>query len=112
MLMLCRIEKAYFLLSSMPGDYFKNPVSMLGSVLKPIVSIMHVLIKLNCMPTVTMDSKMQLEQGSRRMRRDWVVESSSLQLSLPLLDIRNSYIRMQWLFVVIMVEQISSSHLK
>ena len=74
MLLHCKIVRVYFLLSSMPGDYFKNPVSMLGSVLKPIVSIMHVLIKLNCMPTVTMDSKVQLEQELRMMLRDWAVE--------------------------------------
>ena len=87
MLFNCKSVMGYSLLFFMPVDYVKNTVLMLGSVLKLIASILHVLIKLNYVPIVTMDFKMQLEQGLRKMHRDWGVKSFSLHPSLVLLDI-------------------------
>src|SRR5205814_735696 len=86
MLMNCRSVVVYSLLSFMLVDYVKSSVLMLGSVLKLIVSILHVLIKLNYVLIATMDFKMQLEQGLRMIPRDWAVESFSLHPSLAPLD--------------------------
>ena len=86
MLSNCRNMVVYSLLSFMPVDYVKSSVLMLGSVLKLIVSSLHVLIKLNYVLIATMDFKMQLEQGLRMIPRDWAVESFSLHPSLAPLD--------------------------
>ena len=75
MLLNCISVVVYSLLFSTPVGYVKSSVLMLRSVLKLIVSILHVLIKLNYMPIATMDFKMQLEQGLRKMHRDWDVKS-------------------------------------
>src|SRR5438552_8560854 len=58
MLLSCRIAMAYSLPSSTPVVCVKNFVSMLGSVWKLIVSILHALIRLNYAPIVTMDYRM------------------------------------------------------
>src|SRR5271169_2000548 len=82
----CSIAMAYSLLFSTPVVCVKNFVSMPGSVLKLIISILHALIRLNYALIVTMDCRTQSEQGSRRMHSDWAVKSSFLHLSLALLD--------------------------
>src|SRR6266516_1534535 len=75
MLMNCRSVVIYFLFSFTLVDYVKSSVLMLGSVSKLIISILHVLIKLNYMLIATMDFKMQLEQGLRMIHKDWAAES-------------------------------------
>src|SRR5437016_14643314 len=86
MLLNCRSVVVYSLLSFTPVDYVKSSVLMLGSVLKPIISILHVLIKLNYVLIAIMDFKMQLEQGLRTIPRDWAVESFFLHPSPAPLD--------------------------
>src|SRR6266496_4609756 len=86
MLMNCRSVVVYSLLSFLV-DYVKSSVLMLGSVLNLIISILHVLIKLNYMLIAIMDFKMQLEQRLRMIPRDWAVESFFLHPSLTPLDI-------------------------
>ena len=81
MLFSCKIVMTYSHLFSTPVDYARNSVSMLGSVLKLIVSISHVLIKLNYVLNVIMGYKMQLVQGLMRMRIAWAVKSFILHLS-------------------------------
>src|SRR6266496_2193195 len=83
----CRIVVVYSLLFSMQGDYVKNTVSTLGFVLNPIVFNGYEQINQCYGLNVTMDFKMQLEQGLWKMHRDWGVKSSSLHPSLALLDI-------------------------
>ena len=51
----------YSLLFSMPIDYVKNSVLMLGSMLNPIVFNEYERIKHNYELNITMDFKMQLE---------------------------------------------------
>src|SRR4030095_12734390 len=106
MLFNCSGMMVYSLLSSMPVDYVKSSVLILGSVLKLIVSILHVVIQLNYVPIATMEFKMLLGQGLRTIHKDWAAESFFLHPSLVRLDTCRSYIRMQGLFVAITAEQI------
>src|SRR5947207_810263 len=87
MLFNCRIVMMYSLLFSMQGDYVKNIVSTLGFVLNPIVFNEYEQINQCYELNVIMNFKMQLEQGLRKMHRDWGVKSFSLHSSLALLDI-------------------------
>ncbi len=109
MLLSCTSMIIYSLLFFTPVDYVKSSVLMLGSVLKLIVFILHVLIKLNYMSTTTMHFKMQLEQGLRKMHRDWGVKSFSIHSFPAFLDIWSRYIKMQWLYTDIMIDSISLS---
>src|SRR5436190_9420348 len=77
----------YSLLFFMRVDYVKNIALMLGFAPKPIVFNGYGQIKRSYEQTVTMGFKMRSEQELRKMRIDWDVKSSSLHLSLALLDI-------------------------
>src|SRR5437762_1378116 len=87
MLLNCRSVVVYSLLFSMQVDYVKNTALMLGSVLNPIVFNGYEHINQSYGLNATMDFKIQLEQGLRKMHRDWGVKSFSLHLSPALLDI-------------------------
>src|SRR5947207_12546360 len=66
----CRIVVIYSLLFSMQSDYVKNTVSTLEFVLNSIVFNRYEQINQCYELNVTMNFKMQLEQGLRKMHRD------------------------------------------
>ena len=71
----------------MQVDYVKNTVSMPGFVLNPIVFTGYEQINQHYGLNAIMDFEMQLEQGLRKMYRDWGVKSSFLHPFPVLLDI-------------------------
>src|SRR5947207_5442828 len=70
MLFNCRIVVIYSLLFFMQSDYVKNTVSTLGFVLNSIVFNEYEQINQCYELNVTMNFKMQLEQGMISMQRD------------------------------------------
>ena len=83
----CRIVMIYSLLFFMQSDYVKNIISTLEFVLNSIVFNEYEQINQYYELNVIMNFKMQLEQGLRKMHRDWAVKSSFLHPSPALLDI-------------------------
>src|SRR6266496_6167661 len=77
MLLNCTSVVGYSLLFFTQVDYVKNTVLMLGFVLNPIIFNGYRHINQSYGLNATMDCKMQLEQGLRKMHRDWGIKSSS-----------------------------------
>src|SRR5947207_6268736 len=87
MLFNYRSVMVYSLLFSTQVDYVKYTVLMLGFVLNPIVFNGYEQINQCWGLNAIMDFEMQLEQGLRKMYKDWDVKSSSLHPCPVLLDI-------------------------
>ena len=107
----CKIAMIYSPLFFTQIDYIKNTILMLGFILNSIVFNEYEQINQCYELNVIMNFMMQLKRGLRKMHRDWDIKSSSLHSFLISLDIWNNYIKMQWLYINIIIDQISLSYL-